>query len=127
MARVKSRDTEPEKIARRLLSSLSVRYRLHRKDIPGCPDLYIPRLGLAIFVNGCFWHGHGCKRSTRPKSNRQFWAEKLDRNIDRDRRVEGRLDEMGLTKALLWTCEKGKWAKQCRSIAKKYHFIGRKR
>lgn len=121
MARVRSKDTYPEKIVRGLLSRMGVRYRLHRRDIPGRPDLFIGRLKLAVFVNGCFWHGHQCRRSIRPKSNRDFWNEKLDRNIERDERVRSELSAKGLSSTIFWTCERDHFAARCRRLAKKYH------
>src|ERR1700688_135355 len=84
MSRVRAQDTKPERLLRKLLSDRGVRYRLHVKSLPGKPDIYVPRLGLAIFVHGCFWHGHDCPRGTAPKSNVDFWNCKLSRNIARD-------------------------------------------
>lgn len=121
MARVRSQDTRPEKLVRGILSALGVRYRLHRSDMPGRPDLFIGRLNLAVFVNGCFWHGHGCERSIRPKSNCRFWNEKLDGNIERDERVKRELRSLGVASAILWTCEERGFAARCRYWARKYH------
>lgn len=123
MARVKSRDTHPEKVVRGILSALGVRYRLHRSDMPGRPDLFIGRLNLAVFVNGCFWHGHGCERSIRPKSRRRFWNEKLDRNIERDERVKHEMRAMGVAVAIFWTCQERGFAARCRHLARKYHAL----
>jgi DNA mismatch endonuclease (patch repair protein) len=81
MARIKSRDTRPELLLRRLLTGLGARYRLHRKDLPGSPDVAMPGRRLAIFVHGCFWHGHDCARGARvPKANRDYWLAKVARN-----------------------------------------------
>ena len=82
MRRVKGRDTTPELKVRRLLWSLGARYRLHRKDLPGKPDIVLPGRRLAIFVHGCFWHGHDCARGARvPKQNRDYWLGKVGRNL----------------------------------------------
>jgi len=84
MAQVKSKDTKPELAVRRLLHRLGYRYRLHRKDLPGRPDLAFPSRRKAIFVNGCFWHGHAdCERARLPSSNRDYWLTKLKRNKER--------------------------------------------
>jgi DNA mismatch endonuclease (patch repair protein) len=89
---------------RRALSQFGIRYRLHRKDLPGKPDVYIGRLRLAIFVNGCFWHGHDCRRGRRPSSNSGFWNAKIDGNIARDVRVARELAELGIESLTLWQC-----------------------
>lgn len=120
MSRVRSRDTQPELRVRRLLSRLGVRYRLHRRDLPGRPDLYVGRLRLAIFVNGCFWHGHDCPRGRQPKTNVRFWREKIARNVARDDRVAQRLEDMGVSILVLWTCEVNYLTRTCRSIARRY-------
>ena len=117
---MRSRDTQPEMLARRLLSSLGVRYRLHRKDLPGRPDLYVGRLRLAIFMNGCFWHGHDCSRGSRPKMNADFWKEKIDRNAARDREAAERLEEMGVETLTVWTCKLKTLGAICRRIARRY-------
>ena len=121
MARVRARDTLPELLVRRLLSDEGVRYRLHRKDIPGCPDLYIPRLHLAVFVNGCFWHGHHCSRGVRPKTNPEFWNRKLERNVKRDAEVRTELSEIGVDAVTLWTCETERFSHRCHRIASRYY------
>lgn len=120
MARVRARDTEPERVVRRLLSAEGVRYRLHRSDLPGKPDVYVPRLHLAVFVNGCFWHGHDCERSTTPKTNSDFWKRKIDGNRIRDERVRRDLTELGIEEVTLWTCERDAFEKTCKSIARRY-------
>lgn len=118
MARVKSRDTAPERLVRRLLTSYGLRYRLHRKDLPGKPDLYIARLRLAIFVNGCFWHGHaGCPRATLPKTNADFWSTKIQGNIARDQRTKVALARMGIKTFIIWTCNEAGVGKTCKRIA----------
>jgi DNA mismatch endonuclease (patch repair protein) len=120
MARVRSRDTGPEMKVRKLLSARGVRYRLHRKDLPGRPDIYVGRLRLAIFVNGCFWHGHNCPRAGRVKTNTDFWDTKILGNVERDRRSKERLRDMGVDTVTLWTCEAARFGVVCRNIAVRY-------
>ncbi len=120
MSRVKSRDTAPEMLVRQFLSKCGVRYRLHRKDLPGRPDLYIPRLHLALFVNGCFWHGHGCRRAARSKTNVDFWTQKIARNKARDRATGEALRAMDIETLTLWTCELDAFPKACRDIMRRY-------
>jgi len=124
MARVKAKDTQPELLVRQLLSREGVRYRLHRKDIPGRPDLYVPRLRTAIFVNGCFWHGHDCPRGARPKTNSEFWDLKIERNVRRDQSVRAKLSEIGVKAVTFWTCQMRKFPLICRRIARRYHRLG---
>lgn len=120
MARVRSRDTEPEMLVRRLFSKLGVRYRLHRRDLPGTPDLYIGRLCLAVFVNGCYWHGHNCARGRRPKTNTAFWSTKIDANIARDLKAINALNDIGVGVLVLWTCHVDNFPAACRRIARRY-------
>ena len=89
---------------RRLLTERGVHYRLHRKDIPGTPDVYVGRLRLAIFVNGCFWHGHDCARGRLPSSNAAFWREKIERNRARDKRTADALASRSISELTAWTC-----------------------
>lgn len=106
MSAVRGCDTKPEMIVRRLLYSMNYRYRLHRKDLPGRPDVVFAGRRKAIFVHGCFWHRHpGCRKATSPKKRAAFWTEKFDRNVERDRRVEERLAEMGWNSLVVWECE----------------------
>lgn len=104
MARVRSRDTIPELVARRSLYQHGVRYRLHRRDLPGKPDIYVGRLRLAIFVHGCFWHGHDCPRGKRPAKNGEFWDQKLTRNQERDENVRRQLAKRGIETLTVWSC-----------------------
>jgi DNA mismatch endonuclease (patch repair protein) len=120
MARIHSRDTQPELLVRRLLSIKGVRYRLHRLDLPGRPDIYIGRIRLAVFVNGCFWHGHDCPRGSRPKTNKEFWRRKIAQNINRDRLALVRLAEMGIDTITLWTCESPAFGTLCCRISRRY-------
>ena len=107
MARVRSKNTEPEIAVRRALHARGYRFRLHRKDLPGKPDIVLPKHGLAILVHGCFWHGCSrCDRGRRlPKSNAPFWTAKLTANKERDRRTIAALEASGWTVAIFWECE----------------------
>ncbi|RRN62649.1 very short patch repair endonuclease [Caulobacter sp. 602-1] len=106
MARVKSRDTTPEKALRRILTGLGARYRLHRKDLPGNPDLVMAGRKLAFFVHGCFWHGHDCARGSRvPKANRDYWLAKVARNVARDERSIQALEAAGWRAEVVWECD----------------------
>jgi len=105
MARVRSRDTSPEIRVRQLIHSMGYRFRIHRKDLPGQPDLVFLRLQKVIFVHGCFWHGHKCLAGlNRPKSNVSYWGPKLDRNKIRDREHSVRLKKMGWGVLVIWEC-----------------------
>jgi len=106
MRRVKGRDTTPERTVRRLLTALGARYRLHRKDLPGNPDIVLPSRRLALFVHGCFWHGHDCARGARvPKANRDYWTAKVARNVARDIRTHEALLAAGWRVDTIWECE----------------------
>ena len=106
MARVKSKDTTPEKALRRILTDLGARYRLHRKDLPGNPDVVMPGRRLAFFVHGCFWHGHDCARGSRvPKANRDYWLAKVARNKARDERSTAALQAAGWRVETIWECD----------------------
>jgi DNA mismatch endonuclease (patch repair protein) len=106
MRRVRAKDTGPEMTVRRALTALGARYRLHRKDLPGSPDIVMPGRRLAIFVHGCFWHGHDCARGARvPKANADYWIAKIDRNRARDGRNLATLAAQGWRVEVLWECE----------------------
>jgi DNA mismatch endonuclease (patch repair protein) len=106
MRRVKGRDTTPELKVRKALTRLGARYRLHRKDLPGNPDIVMPGRCLAIFVHGCFWHGHDCARGARvPKQNRDYWVAKVARNVARDGRNTEALTALGWRVETIWECE----------------------
>jgi len=106
MQAVKSADTGPELIVRRLLHQRGYRYRLHGKHLPGCPDLVFSGRRKVIFVHGCFWHGHDCARGSRvPVNNRNYWVGKVSRNKERDNKAHAMLTEMGWSVALIWECE----------------------
>jgi DNA mismatch endonuclease (patch repair protein) len=106
MASIKAKDTFPEMIVRRAAHRLGYRFRLHRQDLPGKPDLVFPRLRKIIFVHGCFWHLHeGCKKSKLPVTNYEFWQGKLSRNRERDKENLQLLTDAGWTVLTLWECE----------------------
>ena len=106
MSAIRSKDTKPEMLVRRTAHSMGLRFRLHRTDLPGKPDLVFPRYRLAIFVHGCFWHGHGCKRGGKgPKSNTDYWLPKIQRTRARDAASQDALRELGWRTAILWECE----------------------
>lgn len=106
MRAVKGRDTGAEMVVRRLLHGLGYRYRLHRADLPGKPDLVFPGRRKAIFVHGCFWHGHSCGRGARvPKNNREYWTAKIARNRCRDEEIQERLRVAGWSALVVWECD----------------------
>lgn len=106
MRAVKSRDTKPEMVVRRFANALGYRFRLHRTDLPGKPDLAFPARRKAVFVHGCFWHQHDCLRGARlPKANQDYWLPKLKRNVARDAENQARLREMGWNVLVIWECE----------------------
>lgn len=106
MSKVKSKDTKPELIVRALLHRNGLRFRLHRKDLPGHPDIVLPKYKIAIFVHGCFWHQHpGCRKATVPKQNTEFWLSKLQKNCERDKKNKAALLELGWKVVVLWECD----------------------
>ena len=105
MQAVKSRDTGPELAVRRLLHAMGYRYRLHRKDLPGRPDITFVSRRKAIFVHGCFWHGHDCPKGRLPKSRLEYWKPKLDENRKRDRTKREQLESLGWSVLTVWQCE----------------------
>lgn len=106
MRQVKGRDTSPEKIVRSLLHRMGYRFRLQRDDLPGKPDIVLPRFKTVVFVNGCFWHRHsGCKRATTPATNVDYWQTKFARNGARDARNQAELEKMGWRVVIVWECE----------------------
>ena len=106
MSHISGKNTKPELIVRSLLHRMGYRFRLHKKDLPGKPDITLPRHKKVIFVNGCFWHGHeNCPRSKRPKTNPDFWHAKLDKNIARDKINVEKLKSLGWDVLVVWTCE----------------------
>ena len=106
MRRVRSRDTGPERTVRKILTGLGLRYRLQRADLPGKPDIVMAGRRLAIFVHGCFWHGHDCARGARvPKQNQDYWLAKVGRNRARDSACSKALEAAGWRVSVVWECE----------------------
>jgi len=106
MRAVRPKDTRPELAVRRIVSRLGYRYRLHQASLPGKPDLAFPSRRKAIFVHGCFWHGHArCSKARLPKSRIDFWADKLRRNKERDKRIARELKRKGWTVLVVWQCQ----------------------
>ena len=120
MAAVKSKNTQPELLTRRYLREMNVHYRIHVRTLPGSPDIYIARLKLAIFVNGCFWHGHHCSRAKLPSTRKDFWGKKISLNKARDERVKHELENRNIAVLDLWTCESSMFQNYCFEIAKLY-------
>jgi DNA mismatch endonuclease (patch repair protein) len=106
MSRIRSKNTKPEIAVRKMLHQRGIRYRLHAKDLPGIPDLSNKSKKFAVFVNGCFWHQHeGCKRANIPKSNKDYWIPKLDKNVEKQRKNLALLNKMGFKTYVVWGCE----------------------
>lgn len=105
MSRIRGENTAPERQVRSLLHGLGYRFRLHRKDLPGRPDIVLPRYRTVIFVHGCFWHRHrGCKYAYKPKSRVAFWQGKFQENLERDRRKTKALKSLGWRVIVVWEC-----------------------
>lgn len=105
MSRVKNKDTAPEVQVRKMLHAMGHRFRLHRRDLPGSPDIVLPKHKRVVFVHGCFWHSHTCSRGKRPGARKEFWDAKLDRNVERDREAREALENMGWRVLTVWECE----------------------
>lgn len=106
MSRIRNRDTKPEILVRSLLHRLGFRFRLHRKDLPGKPDIVMPGRGAVIFVHGCFWHRHKrCKETTTPKTKTAFWRKKFAGNVERDIKAQRQLRRMGWRVKVIWQCQ----------------------
>ena len=109
MSSIRSKDTRPELVVRKLVHRLGYRYRLHRADLPGKPDLVLTRHGKVILVHGCFWHCHACRYgSVKPEQNAEFWASKRGGNVERDRRNQNLLEDLGWEVLVVWEC----WTRQ---------------
>lgn len=114
MSRVRSKNTKPEVFARSVLHRMGYRFRVHRKDLPGNPDIVLPKHRAVIFVHGCFWHRHpGCSKATVPKTNTDWWRNKLENNVERDARNYRQLRELGWRVFTLWECETKKGPEVC--------------
>ena len=105
MSRIHGRDTEPERLVRSFLHKHGFRFRLHRRDLPGVPDIVLPKYRTVIFVHGCFWHSHSCRDGRRPSSNTDYWEQKLDRNAKRDARNIRSLRRLGWSCLTVWACK----------------------
>jgi len=106
MSRIRGKDTAPEVLVRSLLHRMGYRFRLHRSDLPGRPDIVLPRYRTVVFVHGCYWHRHpGCKYAYTPKSRTDFWKKKFRDNVRRDRRSRQELEVAGWTVLIVWECE----------------------
>ena len=109
MSRIKSKDTTPERVVRSFLHRNGFRFRLHVKDLPGKPDIVLPKYKTVIEVRGCFWHRHsGCKVATNPSTNAEFWQKKFEANVSRDKQNEQELKKLGWNVIVIWECETGK-------------------
>ena len=105
MSHIRSKDTKPEEIVRKNLFARGFRYRKNDTRYPGKPDLVLPKYQTVIFINGCFWHQHGCSRSTLPKTNQDYWIPKIQRNVERDRQNIKALEDAGWKVIVIWECE----------------------
>ncbi len=106
MSHISGKNTKPEILVRSLLHRMGYRFRIHKKDLPGRPDICLPKHKKVIFVHGCFWHGHeNCPRSKRPTTNVEFWNKKIDGNIERDKENIKKLRRLGWQTLTIWTCE----------------------
>jgi DNA mismatch endonuclease (patch repair protein) len=106
MSHIRSKDTKPEMAVRSLLHRMGYRFRLHKRELPGCPDIVLPKYNSVIFVHGCFWHLHeGCRDGTVPKTQHEKWKLKLERNVERDKLHYEELQKMGWKVLVVWECE----------------------
>lgn len=106
MSRIRNKNTIPELLLRSFLHRMGFRFRLHRKDLPGKPDIVLPKYKTVIFVHGCFWHRHsGCKRATTPSTNTEYWEEKFRKNVERDEKNRVELEALGWQVMVVWECE----------------------
>ena len=106
MSAIKSKNTKPEIAVRKLLHSMGYRFRLHRKDLPGSPDIVLPKYKTVIFVHGCFWHRHeNCKYASTPKTRKEFWENKFKSNLKRDAEVQEKIKNIGWQSVVIWECE----------------------
>lgn len=106
MSRIRSRDTEPERAVRSILHCMGLRFRINRRDLPGSPDIVLPKYQTAIFVHGCFWHRHkGCRFAYKPKTRQAFWQKKFSDNVARDQRSSRNLRKAGWHVLTVWECE----------------------
>jgi DNA mismatch endonuclease (patch repair protein) len=122
MSAIRSKNTKPEMAVRKFLHTRGFRFRLHRSDLPGKPDLVLTKFRTAIFVDGCFWHGHGCARSPKtPATNQSYWGPKIARTQQRDREADEALAAQGWIAVRLWECELGMEALEGLVVAIREH------
>ena len=106
MSQIKGKNTKPELIVRSQLHRMGFRFRIHRKDLPGKPDIVLPKYKTVVFVHGCFWHRHkNCKYSYNPKSRKKFWQDKFQGNVERDKRNSKKLSSLGWRSVVVWECQ----------------------
>ena len=106
MSRIRGKNTKPELIVRSMLHRMGYRFRLHRKNLPGCPDIVLPKHRTVIFVHGCYWHRHPrCRYAYEPKSRTEFWNRKFQENVKRDKKNQAQLEELGWRVRVVWECE----------------------
>ena len=106
MSAIKSKNTKPEIKVRKVLHSMGYRFRLHRKDLPGSPDIVLPKYKTVIFVHGCFWHRHeNCKYASIPKTRQEFWNKKFKTNIERDLEIQDKIKNLNWRSVVIWECE----------------------
>lgn len=114
MSHIRSTNSKPEEIVRKYLFSKGFRYRKNDKSLPGCPDIVLPKYHTLIFVNGCFWHKHNCGRFVWPASNTEYWTQKINRNLERDKENYKKLTEAGWKILVVWECELKKDVREAR-------------
>jgi len=120
MSHNKGKDTNPEISVRRLIHSLGLRYRLHRRDLPGCPDMVFPGKKKVIFINGCYWHRHNCKKGrSMPETRKKFWQAKFERTVERDKKNYKALKKLGWQVLVLWECQ----LRDLKKLKKKVSFL----
>lgn len=122
MAKVKGRDTGPERLVRSMLHRMGYRFRLYRRDLPGSPDIVLPKHRKIVLVHGCFWHGHkGCKKASRPSTRVEFWNRKIDENIRRDKKIRKELAVSGWKVLVVWECKTRKSEKLTQKLERFLH------
>lgn len=123
MSRIRSKDTKPEEIVRKYLFSKGLRFRKNDRRYPGHPDVVLPKYKTVVFVNGCFWHRHeGCRYASIPATNREYWNQKFERNVERDAREQKELRELGWRVIVVWECELKKAVRE-ETLERLYHEI----
>ena len=105
MSHIRSKNTKPEELVRKYLFSHGFRYRKNVKELPGCPDIVLPKYKTSIFINGCFWHKHDCPRFVWPSSNQEYWIPKIERNVARDSQNQEKLKDLGWSVLVVWECQ----------------------